>query len=111
VSDYFLEGDLFYLGRDTSATTFNLVLLETPLTKAVLVFTNALLAKQASRSHHVLTLPQNDPRAKEEFFRAALNAGATEVWVDTNGLEPTLQIPTQQALDYILSLKNQSACL
>jgi hypothetical protein len=111
VSNYFLDGDLFYLGRDTSATTFNLVLLETPLTKAVLVFTSAALAQQTSRNHHLLTLPHNGPRAKEEFFRAALNAGATEVWVDTDGLEPTLHIPIEQALDYIFSLKNQSACL
>ncbi len=106
--EYFLDGDLFYLGRETKAGLFNIVVLETPTTKAVLVFTSEDTAKKLFPDYHVLYLCKDDPRAKEEFFRAALNAGATEVWVD--GLEPTLRIPTQQALDYILSLKNETAC-
>ena len=85
-----------------------MVLLETPTQKAVLVFTREDLAKKLFPNHQVLRLPKDDPRAKEEFFRAALNAGATEVWVD--GLEANIKLPTQQALDYILSLKNQTAC-
>jgi hypothetical protein len=109
VSAYFLDGDLYYLGKETKASLFHLVLLETPTQKVIPVFTSEMLAKKLFPTHHVLALPKDDPRAKEEFFRAALRAGATDVWVD--GLEPTLRIPTQQALDYILSLKNQSACL
>jgi hypothetical protein len=105
---YFLDGDLYYLGREAKEK-FAFVLLETSTRKVILVFTAEPLAKKQFPSYHVLALPEADPRAKEEFFRAALEAGATEVWVD--GLESTLRMPTQQALDYMLSLKNQSACL
>jgi hypothetical protein len=108
VSDYFLDGDLFYLGRETDTSSFQLLLLETPTQKVILVFTSKGIAKKLFPTHQILALPKNDPRSKEEFFRAALNAGATEIWVD--GLEPTLHLPTQQALEYILSLKNQTAC-
>jgi hypothetical protein len=108
VDDYFLDGDLFYLGREAEAGLFNLLLLETPTQKVLLVFTKADLAKKLFPNHQLLSLPKDDPRAREEFFRAALKAGATEVWVD--GLEPTIKAPTQQALNYILSLKNQTAC-
>jgi hypothetical protein len=105
---YFLDGDLFYLGKEARGK-FEFVLLETPSTKAIPVFTNQDLARAFS-NHQVLSLPNNDPRAREEFFRAALKAGATEVWVDVEGLEPSERIPTRQALDYVLSLKNQTAC-
>jgi hypothetical protein len=109
IQDYFLDGDLFYLGRETKAGLFHLVLLETPTQKVILVFKTEALAKKLFPNHQVLALPKDDPRAREEFFRAALNSGATEVWID--GLEPALRIPTQQALDYVLSLKTQTACL
>jgi hypothetical protein len=108
VSDYFLDGDLFYLGRESKADLFHLVLLETPTQKVILVFTKENLAQKLFPNHQILSLPKDDPRAKEEFFRAVLNAGATELWVD--GLETILKLPAQQALDYILSLKNQTAC-
>jgi hypothetical protein len=108
VSAYFLDGDLFYLGREAEAGVFSMLLLETPTRKVLLVFTNESLAKELFPDQHVLSLPKDDPRAKEEFFRAALKAGATEVWVD--GLEPTIKVPTQQALDYILSFKTETAC-
>jgi hypothetical protein len=106
---YFLDGDLFYLGKEAQGK-FEFVLLETPSHKAVPVFTKQDLARAFS-NHQVLPLPKDDPRAREEFFRAALNVGVTEVWVDVKRLEPTQRIPTQQALSYVLSLKNQSACL
>jgi hypothetical protein len=105
---YFLDGDLFYLGKEAQGE-FNFLLLETPMHKVIPVFTSQELAQKFNKHHHVLSLSKDDPRAREEFFRAAFNAGATEVWVDS--LEPTECLPTQQALDYILSLKNQSACL
>jgi hypothetical protein len=82
--------------------------------KVSLVFTDQVLASQIFPMYSILLLAKNDPRAKEEFFRAVLSSGATEIWVDVREreeLEPTQYIPTQQALDYILSLKNQSACL
>jgi hypothetical protein len=107
---YFLDGDLFYLGKEAQGK-FEFVLLETLSSKAILVFTNQDLARAFNKHHQVLPLPKDDPRAREEFFRAALKAGASEVWVDVERLEPTQRIPTQQALNYILSLKNQSACL
>jgi hypothetical protein len=107
---YFLDGDLFYLGKEAQGK-FEFVLLETPSSKAILVFTNQDSARAFNNDHQVLPLPKDDPRAREEFFRAALNGGANEVWVDVERLEPTQRIPTQQALNYILSLKNQSACL
>lgn len=106
---YFLDSDLFYLGRKAEADLFNMTLLETPIHKVLLVFTTEAIAKKFFPAHQVLALPKDDPRAREEFFRAALNAGATEVWVD--GVEPMLKVPTQQALDYTLSLKNETACL
>jgi hypothetical protein len=109
VTDYFLDSDLFYIGREAEAGFFHMVLLETPAQKALLVFTSEALAKKLFPSHQVLALPKADPRAREEFFRAALKAGASEVWVD--GLESTLRTSTQQALDYTLSLKTQTACL
>jgi hypothetical protein len=105
---YFLDDDLFYLGKESKGK-FEFVLLETPTHKVILVFTKQDLAKQHFSDYSVLSLPKDDPRAREEFFRAALAAGVSEVWVD--GLEPVLRLPTQQALDYILSLKNQTACL
>jgi hypothetical protein len=105
---YFLDGDLYYLGREAKEK-FAFVLLEASTRKVILVFTNQDIAQQHFPHYSVLALPKDDPRAREEFFRAVLDAGASEVWVD--GLEPILRIPTQQALDYILSLKSQSACL
>lgn len=108
MSDYFLDSDLFYLGKETEAGLFHIMLLETSTQKVILVFTSKDLAKKLFPSHQILALPKDDPRAKEEFFRAVLNAGATELWVD--GLEAILKLPVQQALDYILSLKNQTAC-
>jgi hypothetical protein len=105
---YFLDGDLFYLGKEAKGK-FEFVLLETPTHNVILVFTSQELAKQRFPDYSVLALPKDDPRAREEFFRAALAAGASKVWVD--GLEPAMHIPTRQALDYILSLKNQTACL
>jgi hypothetical protein len=110
VRDYFLDGDLFYLGKEAQGR-FEFVLLETSSTKAIPVFTSQELTQRFSKHHQVLILPKDDPRAREEFFHAVLSAGANEVWVDVARLEPTQRIPTQQALDYILSLKNQSACL
>lgn len=109
MSIYFLDGDLFYLGKETEAGLFNMTLLETPTQKVLLVFTSRDIAKRLFPTHQVLALPKDDSRAREEFFRAALSAGATELWVD--GVAATLRVPTQQALDYTLSLKNQSACL
>jgi hypothetical protein len=108
--NYFLDGDLFYLGKE-ARDKFNFLLLEPPTHKVIPVFTNQELARAFDKHHQVLSLPKDDPRAREEFFRAALSGGATEVWVDVERLEPSERIPTQQALHYILSLKNQSACL
>jgi hypothetical protein len=112
VSEYFLDGDLFYLGRDDQPGVFNFLVLETDTlktdTKVCLVFTSQAIAEKVFPNHTVLTLNKSDPRAKEEFFRAALSVGASEVWVDS--LEPMQRIPTLQALYYILSLKNQTAC-
>jgi hypothetical protein len=114
--DYFLDGDLFYLGKETEAGLFSMMLLETPTRsepgrtsqKVLLVFTSEALAKKLVSEHQVLRLAKDDPRAKEEFFRAAITAGATEVWV--NSLTPIIKIPTQQALDYVLSFKTETAC-
>jgi hypothetical protein len=106
--DYFLDGDLFYLGKETEAGLFSMMLLETPTQKVLLVFTSEALAKKLVSEHQVLRLAKDDPRAKEEFFRAAITAGATEVWV--NSLTPIIKIPTQQALDYVLSFKTETAC-
>ena len=107
--EYFLDGDLFYLGKEAQGT-FNFLLLETPSAIAIPVFTTRELAQKFNNHHQVLSLPKDDPRAREEFFRAALNSGASEVWVDVERLEPSQHIPTQQALNYVLSLKNQTAC-
>ncbi|MGL4610394.1 MAG: hypothetical protein ACRCYY_12075 [Trueperaceae bacterium] len=108
MSDYFLDGNLFYLGQETDTGGFAVVLLETANKKAFPIFTQQDVAQQLFPDQSISCLHKDDPRAKEECFRAVLNAGATEVWVD--GLQPTTVLPLEQALHYILSFKNQSAC-
>jgi hypothetical protein len=103
VDNYPLDGDLYYLGQETQGAV-RLVLLETPQ-KVFPLFTSK--DKAAALLHHqtILNLHKDDPRAKEEIFRAAMAAGAIEVRIDHS-----FCIPIQQALDYILSFKNQNAC-
>jgi hypothetical protein len=104
MDNYPLDGDLYYLGQETQAA-ISLILLETPQ-KVFPLFTSKDKAATLLPNQTVLTLSTNDPRAKEEIFRAALESGATEAWVDHS-----FRIPMRQALDYILSFKNQRACL
>ncbi len=108
MNNYFLDGDLFYLGGKTETGLFKITLLETSTQKVVVVLTREDIARNLFPNHTILPLAKDDPRAKEEFFRAALKAGATEVWVDA--LEPSLKVSTQQALNYILSFKTETAC-
>jgi hypothetical protein len=112
---YFLDTTLYTLGRE-SPHGVKLVLLEAPGGKAVLLFTR----EQPAR-HHANQLPgvtlhtlgAEDFRAKEEFLRAALQAGAALLWLEPHPhtLEPAEVHLTQRALNYVLSFKNEASCL
>ena len=114
--DYFLDGTLIYLGRDLPGVISPLSIKEGE-DRAVLLFreearARAHLAKlPAGFTLH--TLSRNDFRAKEEFLRAALALGAAVIFLDADvqTLTPTQRHATRAALDYVLSFKNQVACL
>lgn len=111
---HYLDGALHYLGRE-HAEGIEIVLLEGPKGKAVPVFTQAEHAQHHTTSLKVTvqTLPAEDFRAKEEFLRAALQAGAALLWLEPHPetLEPAEEHLTQRALNYVLSFKNEAACL
>ena len=116
-----LDNTLYYLGRNTEDTlnVFDFVMVELGANerdvKAVLLFQEVGLAKT-----HLETLPEevgvqplDDMRAKEEFLRAALQQGVTQVWFGTEAgsLEPKKVQPLAEALFYVLSFKREAACL
>lgn len=83
--------------------------------KAVLLFREVTLAEQ-----HLEHLPKevsahilDDARSKEEFLRAALRQGVTQLWfdVEVGSLEPQSAQPLAEALFYILSFRREAACL
>ena len=112
---YHLDADLYYLGANT--TVFDAVLTRTSVGKAALLFTDPDLA-----AHHLSALPDGfqvtkidatDLRAKEELLRSVIARGAAELYINprTNSQTPAIKQLSQQALNYILSFKNQAACL
>ena len=110
-----LDNPLFYLGRNLSNGAFDFVMLQGEMHKGVLVFQEVALA-----SKHLRNSPQEvsvhaleDHRAKEEFLRAALHQGVTQLWfdVDVGNLEPAHTQPLAEALFYVLSFKREGACL
>lgn len=106
---YFLDSALFYLGEDLEGNRFRLNLLETSTHKVLLLFTSKDLARQLFPGQSILHLAKDDFRAREDVFRAALEAGACDIWLDS--LQPHIRMSVQQALNYTLSFKNQRACL
>ncbi len=109
-----LDHSLYYLGRNPSSSAFDFVMLH-ERHKSVLVFRDIALA-----SAHLHNLPEEvsvhtleDFRAKEEFLRAALQQGVTQLWfdVDAASLEPKYTQPLAEALFYVLSFKREVACL
>ena len=109
-----LDNPLYYLGRNLDQAAFDFVMLQGETHKGVLVFREVALA-----SEHLTNLPEvsvhtlDDHRAKEEFLRAALQQGVTQLWfdVDVGSLEPAHTQPLAEALFYVLSFKREAACL
>ena len=110
-----LNNTLYYLERSPNRAAFNLATLQRGNDKGALVFQEVALA-----SEHLKNLPKevavrtlDDERTKEEFLRAALQRGATQLWfdVDAQSLEPRAVQPLAEALFYILSFKREAACL
>ena len=115
-TEFFLDGTLSYLGRDLPGVMSPLFIKEGE-DRAALLF-----REEARARSHLAKLPEgfvlhtllkNDFRAKEEFLRAALALGAAVIFLDAdvNTLEPTERHAVREALDYVLSFKNQAACL
>ena len=114
--EFFLDGTLSYLGRDLPGVMSPLFIKEGE-DRAVLLF-----REEARAQSHLAKLPagfvlhtlsRDDFRAKEEFLRAALALGAAVIFLDADAqtLEPTERHATRAASDYVLSFKNQAACL
>ena len=110
-----LDNPLFYLGRNLDQAAFDFVMLQGETHKGVPVFQEVALA-----SKHLANLPKevsvhalDDHRAKEEFLRAALHQGVTQLWfdVDVDSLGPAYTQPLAEALFYVLSFKREAACL
>ena len=110
-----LNNTLYYLGRNLKSGAFDFVMLQAREDRGVLVFQEVALA-----SKHLRNLPEEvgvhaleDYRAKEEFVRAALQQGVTQLWfdVDAESLEPIHTRPLAEALFYVLSFKREVACL
>jgi hypothetical protein len=108
-----LENPLYYLNRARSPA-LDLALLRSAEGRVVPIFTAEALA-----TLHLPALPEGvtveearDLRAKEELFQAALERGATELWLDPPPRgEPRNRYPLERSLDYVRSFKRQSACL
>ena len=114
--EFFLDGTLSYLGRDLPGVMSPLFIKEGE-DRAVLLFREEARARdhlaKLPEGFGLHTLSRDDFRAKEEFLRAALALGAAVIGLDadTRTLEPTERHATRAALDYVLSFKNQAACL
>ena len=116
---YFLDQPLYFLGRSHGHNCLGVLdpaLLRVGKERVALIFTDDTLP-----AAHLSALPSGsavnvqcaaDYRAKEELFEAALARGAAELWLDAapDG-DPTLIYPLERARDYVLSFKQQSACL
>ena len=113
--EFFLDGTLSYLGRDLPGVVSPLFIKEGE-DRAVLLF-----REEARAREHLAKLPadfvlhtlSDDFRAKEEFLRAALALGAAVIFLDADArtLKPAERHATRAALNYVLSFKNQAACL
>lgn len=112
----FLDGPLFYLGREVRGV-FDMLMVRQGNTKAVLLFSSEAqaAAHKAGRLKvlRVFKLAADDLRAKEEFCLAALAQGARTLWLDTapGALKPKTHRDLHRALAYVRSFKNDTACL
>ena len=113
---YFLDGDLYYFERALPGVISPSSVREGG-DRAVLLF-----REEARARGHLAGLPAgfvlrelcgDDFRAKEEFLRAALAGGAAVIFLDADArtLTPAERHAVREALDYVLSFKNQAACL
>ena len=113
---YFLDGDLYYLERALPGVISPLSVKEGG-DRAVLLF-----REEARARGHLAGLPagfvlrklfEGDFRAKEEFLRAALaeDAAVLSLDADPQTLAPAERRAVREALNYVLSFKNQAACL
>ena len=110
-----LDNTLYYLGRNAGDAVFDFVMMQAGHDKAALLFQEVSLAEAhlAQLPGEVSVQSLDDMRAKEEFLRAALKQGVTQLWFDTDAesLEPQRVQPLAEALFYILSFKREAACL
>lgn len=116
-----LHTTLYYVGHDHPDVIAPLLVRAgteetTEQTKALPLFRSAAAAaphRDALGPAAVLvTLQDDDFRAKEELLRAAIVRGASEVWLEPSPtLTPEHTLPIAKALFYILSFRRERACL
>jgi hypothetical protein len=111
-----LDAPWFYLGRPLEGV-LDLVLLTGPDGPMAPAFTSPAAARpflrRAPGGVRLLEVAEDDHRAKEEWLRVASREGATTLAFDPDPLtlEPSAQMPTEQALWYIVSHRTATACL
>jgi hypothetical protein len=111
-----LDAPWFYLGRPLEGV-LDLVLLAGPDGPVAPAFTAPAAAgpflRRAPRGVRLLEIAEDDHRAKEEWLRVASREGAATLAFDPDPLtlEPSAEMPTEQALWYIVSHRTATACL
>lgn len=113
-----LSIDLFYLTQGR-ADRSGVVVLEGRRGRWVPVFSSREAAQRlrgrAPAGVHVASAPANDPRAREEFLLASLQAGAEVLALDPDPADgrPFTGPPAsvRSALAYVRSLRTGTACL
>ncbi len=112
-----LSIDLFYLALGPVDRS-GVVVLEGRQGRWLPVFSSREAAQRlrdrAPAGVRVASAPANDPRAREEFLLASLQAGAEVVALDPDPEDGGITHPTtsvRSALAYVQSLRNGTACL
>ena len=113
-----LAKDLYYL-ETGGAERLGVVALEKGAQRWVAVFSERAaarrLAKLAPPGVAVGVAPAGDPRAREEFLLACLQAGAEQLLLDppadVEGASPSARTSVHDALAYVRSLRTGTACL
>ena len=111
-----LDRDWYYLGLPADEG-FAALQVVSGGSAAVPVYSDAERARallgRAPSGVTVERLQADDLRAKEEWLRAALTAGAAELLADpaASTMEPAGTLPLRLALGYILSFRRETACL
>lgn len=111
-----LDGDWLYLGRPLEGVVDIVTVTGKTGRQAPLFGDDASGEPFRARGPaglELLSVAAGDLRAKEEWLRAALAQGVTEVVFDPDpvSLSATVAFPADKALWYVLSHRRQSACL